>query len=36
MAHINIEIWNFLFKIKVDILAITETHLDLSIDRGHM
>ena len=41
MAHINIdgllhkmaEIRNFLFTTKGDILAITETHLDLSIDR---
>ena len=44
MAHINIdgllhkmaEIKNFLFKTKMDILAITETHLDLSIDREHI
>ena len=44
MAHINIygllhkmaKIKNFLFTTKVDILAITETHLDLSIDREHM
>ena len=43
MAHINTdgllhkmaEIRNFLFTTKVDILAITETHLDLNIDRGH-
>ena len=44
MAHINIdgllhkmaEIRNFPFTTKVDILAITETHLDLSIDRKHI
>ena len=44
MAHINVdgllhkmaEIKNFLFTTKVDILAITETHLDLSIDREHI
>ena len=43
MAHINIdgllhkmaEIRNFLFTTKVDILAVTGTHLDLSIDREH-
>ena len=30
------EIRNFLFTTKVDILTITETHLDLSIDREHI
>ena len=44
MAHINIdgllhkmaEIKNFIFTTKVDILAITETHLDLGINREHI
>ena len=44
VAHINIdgllhkmaEITIFLFTTKVDILAITETHLDLTIDREHI
>ena len=36
LLHKMAEIGNFLFTTKVDILAITETHLDLSINREHI
>ena len=36
LLHKMAEIRNFLFTTKVDILAITKTHLDLSIDREHI